>query len=323
MFWSRSGHTPRWICIAAAAFVCKRNRVDSGGKPVKQISIKKRSFSIAYVVPAMAVLILFLVVPLFYTLYCSLYNLDYLVQGDFVGLGNYIRLLEDPRILKSLLFTIKITLISTALSIVIGLALALWVDRQKGLFAYLIEMFGLIPWVISMMVAALLWRWLFNGDLGLFNMIVKALGGNPIYVVENETSAVIALIFVLTWRLVGYAMIMILAGLKGLDTTLIEAAKVDGASSWQILWRVKLPLIKTQMLLSTIVLTVSNFTNNTVPKVLTSGGPNDATNVITLFQYNLGFRYYQFGTSAALSIIVMLITSLIIILYIKVSKYKI
>ena len=190
-------------------------------------------------------------------------------------------------------------------------------------FAYLIEMFGLIPWVISMMVAALLWRWLFNGDLGLFNMIVKALGGNPIYVVENETSAVIALIFVLTWRLVGYAMIMILAGLKGLDTTLIEAAKVDGASSWQILWRVKLPLIKTQMLLSTIVLTVSNFTNNTVPKVLTSGGPNDATNVITLFQYNLGFRYYQFGTSAALSIIVMLITSLIIILYIKVSKYKI
>ena len=77
------------------------------------------------------------------------------------------------------------------------------------------------------------------------------------------------------------------------------------------------------MLLSIIVLTVSNFTNNTVPKVLTSGGPNDATNVITLFQYNLAFRYYQFGTSAALSIIIMLITSLIIVLYIKISDYRI
>lgn len=271
----------------------------------------------------MIVLILFLVVPLFYTLYCSLFNLDYLIQGDFVGFGNYLRLLQDPRIIRSLVFTLEITVISTLLSVGIGLVLALWVDRARGLFAYLIEMFGLIPWVISMMVAALLWRWLFNGDLGLFNMIVKALGHNPIYVVENETSAVIALIFVLTWRLVGYAMIMILAGLKGLDSTLIEAAKVDGASSWQILWRIKLPLIKTQVLLSTIVLTVSNFTNNTIPKVLTSGGPNDATNVITLFQYNLGFRYYQFGTAAALSIIIMLITSLIIILYIKVSKYKI
>lgn len=279
--------------------------------------------SMGYVAPAMLLLIFLLVIPLFYTLYCSLYNLDYLVKGDFVGLGNYARLLKDVRISKSLLFTFEITIISTLLSVGIGLLLALWVDREHGIFAYLIEMFGLIPWVISMMVAALLWRWLFNGDLGLFNMILKILGHNPIYVVENKNSAIIALIFVLTWRLVGYAMIMILAGLKSLDPTLIEAAKVDGASPWQMLWHIKLPLIKTQLLLSIIVLTVSNFTNNTVPKVLTSGGPNDATNVITLFQYNLGFRYYQFGTSAALSILIMLITSLIIVLYIKVSNYKI
>lgn len=290
---------------------------------MKMKKIGKHRFSIGYVIPAMSVLILLLVVPLIYTVYCSLYNLDYLVKGDFVGFGNYLKLLKDPRIVNSLVFTIGVTIISTLLSVGIGLVIALWVDRTKGLLAYLIEMFGLIPWVISMMAAALLWRWLFNGDLGLFNMILKALGHNPIYVVENKTSAIIALIFVLTWRLVGYAMIMILAGLKSLDTTLIEAAKVDGANFWQLLWRVKLPLIKTQMLLSTIVLTVSNFTNNTVPKVLTSGGPNDATNVITLFQYNLGFRYYQFGTSAALSIIIMVITSLFIVLYIKVSDYKI
>jgi ABC-type sugar transport system permease subunit len=159
--------------------------------------------------------------------------------------------------------------------------------------------------------------------LGLFNMILRGLGMDPIYVVQNKTSAIIALIFVLVWRLVGYAMIMILAGLKGLDHSLIEAAKVDGANPLQLLLKIKLPLIKTSVLLSTIVLTVSNFTNNTVPKVLTSGGPNDATNVITLFQYNLGFRFYQFGTSAALSILIMIITSLIIVLYIKVSDYRI
>lgn len=283
----------------------------------------KKLLSMGYVTPAMFVLLMLLVVPLVYTLYCSLFNLDYLVKGDFVGFGNYLRLLKDARIGHSLIFTFEITIISTALSVLIGLVMALWVDKEHGLLAYLIEMFGLIPWVISMMVAALLWRWLFNGDLGLFNMILKALGHNPIYVVENQTSAIIALIFVLMWRLVGYAMIMILAGLKSLDPSLIEAAKVDGATPLQLLWHIKLPLIKTQMLLSTIVLTVSNFTNNTIPKVLTSGGPNDATNVITLFQYNLGFRYYQFGTSAALSMIIMLITALIIVVYIKVSDYKI
>ena len=283
----------------------------------------RKNISIFYIVPAMSILLLFLVIPLIYTLYCSLFNLDYLVKGEFLGLGNYVSLLKNSRVIKSFNFTFMITIVSTALSVIIGLVLALWIDRKEGLFAYLIEMFGLIPWVISMMVAALLWRWLFNGDLGLFNMILRGLGFNPIYVVQNKTSAIIALIFVLVWRLVGYAMIMILAGLKGLDTTLIEAAKIDGASPLQLLRYIKLPLIKTSVLLSTIVLTVSNFTNNTVPKVLTSGGPNDATNVITLYQYNLGFRYYQFGTSAALSIMIMLITSLIIVLYIKLSDYRI
>ena len=283
----------------------------------------RKNLSIFYIVPAMSILLLFLVIPLIYTLYCSLFNLDYLVKGEFLGLGNYVSLLKNSRVIKSFNFTFMITIVSTALSVIIGLVLALWIDRKEGLFAYLIEMFGLIPWVISMMVAALLWRWLFNGDLGLFNMILRGLGFNPIYVVQNKTSAIIALICVLVWRLVGYAMIMILAGLKGLDTTLIEAAKIDGASPLQLLRYIKLPLIKTSVLLSTIVLTVSNFTNNTVPKVLTSGGPNDATNVITLYQYNLGFRYYQFGTSAALSIMIMLITSLIIVLYIKLSDYRI
>ena len=91
-----------------------------------------------YVAPAMLLLIFLLVIPLFYTLYCSLYNLDYLVKGDFVGLGNYVRLLKDIRISKSLLFTFEITIISTLLSVGIGLLLALWVDREHGIFAYLI-----------------------------------------------------------------------------------------------------------------------------------------------------------------------------------------
>ncbi len=287
-------------------------------------SLKKhKNLSGFYIAPAMAVLILCLILPLFYTIYCSLFKLDYLVNGGFVGMKNYVTLLTDRKVQDSLLLTLGITLISTLLSVLLGLAMALWIDRKTGFFAYLIEMLGLVPWVISMVVAGLLWRWLFHGDLGLFNMILRMFGLNPVYVVQNKIPAIIALIFVMVWRLVGYAMIMILAGLKGLDGGLIEAAKVDGASPFQLLIYIKLPLIKSSVLLSTIVLTISNFTNNTVPKVLTGGGPSNATNVITLYQYNLGFQYYKFGTSAALSVLIMLITSLIIVLYIKVSNYRI
>ena len=290
---------------------------------MKKSLTKHRNLSGFYIAPAMAVLILCLIMPLFYTVYCSLFKLDYLVNGGFVGMKNYVTLLTDRKVQDSLLLTLGITLISTLLSVLLGLAMALWIDRKTGFFAYLIEMLGLVPWVISMVVAGLLWRWLFHGDLGLFNMILRMLGLDPIYVVQNKVPAIIALIFVMVWRLVGYAMIMILAGLKGLDGGLIEAAKVDGASPFQLLIYIKLPLIKSSVLLSTIVLTISNFTNNTVPKVLTGGGPSNATNVITLYQYNLGFQYYKFGTSAALSVLIMLITSLIIVLYIKVSNYRI
>lgn len=290
---------------------------------MKKSWTKHKNLSGFYIAPAMAVLILCLILPLFYTIYCSLFKLDYLVNGGFVGMKNYVTLLTDRKVQDSLLLTLGITLISTLLSVLLGLAMALWIDRKTGFFAYLIEMLGLVPWVISMVVAGLLWRWLFHGDLGLFNMILRMLGLNPVYVVQNKIPATIALIFVMVWRLVGYAMIMILAGLKGLDGGLIEAAKVDGASPFQLLIYIKLPLIKSSVLLSTIVLTISNFTNNTVPKVLTGGGPSNATNVITLYQYNLGFQYYKFGTSAALSVLIMLITSLIIVLYIKVSNYRI
>lgn len=290
---------------------------------MKKSWTKHKNLSGFYIAPAMAVLILCLILPLFYTIYCSLFKLDYLVNGGFVGMKNYVTLLTDRKVQDSLLLTLGITLISTLLSVLLGLAMALWIDRKTGFFAYLIEMLGLVPWVISMVVAGLLWRWLFHGDLGLFNMILRMLGLNPVYVVQNKIPAIVALIFVMVWRLVGYAMIMILAGLKGLDGGLIEAAKVDGASPFQLLIYIKLPLIKSSVLLSTIVLTISNFTNNTVPKVLTGGGPSNATNVITLYQYNLGFQYYKFGTSAALSVLIMLITSLIIVLYIKVSNYRI
>lgn len=290
---------------------------------MKKSLTKHKNLSGFYIAPAMAVLILCLILPLFYTIYCSLFKLDYLVNGGFVGMKNYVTLLTDRKVQDSLLLTLGITLISTLLSVLLGLAMALWIDRKTGFFAYLIEMLGLVPWVISMVVAGLLWRWLFHGDLGLFNMILRMFGLNPVYVVQNKIPAIIALIFVMVWRLVGYAMIMILAGLKGLDGGLIEAAKVDGASPFQLLIYIKLPLIKSSVLLSTIVLTISNFTNNTVPKVLTGGGPSNATNVITLYQYNLGFQYYKFGTSAALSVLIMLITSLIIVLYIKVSNYRI
>ena len=271
----------------------------------------------------MALIIFIMIIPLFYAIYYSFFNLDYLVKGRFLGLGNYAYLLKDPEIINSLLRTLVITVSAAAISLICGLIIALWVDRHTGPFAWAIEMIGLVPWVLSMVVGALLWRWLFTSDLGLFDLFIAKIIGRPANILSSVRSSQVLLVLVLAWRTIGYSMIMILAGLKGLSLDLIEAARIDGASTWQVLTRIKLPLIKTPMLVSSIVLTLSNFTNNTVPLVLTSGGPGSATNVITLHLYKMSFTYYQFGRSSALAVLVFAVTLLMVILYIKAVDYEI
>lgn len=273
--------------------------------------------------PGMFLIIMILVVPLFCTVYSSLFKLDHQQNGGFVGFKNYVTLFQDPGIWASFGITILVTLVSAGISMVLGLVFALWIDRRTGAVAYLIQLIGLLPWVISMMVGTVLWRWILNGDTGLFNYFLRCLGIAPVAIFENKTASLVTLIVVMAWRTIGYSMVMILAGLKGVDKGLLEAARVDGANTWQALMRIKLPLIKTPMLLSTIVLTMSNFNNNTVPLILTGGGPGTATNVISLELYRMGFTYYKFGLASALSVLVFLVNIVFVVLYVRMIKYDV
>lgn len=273
--------------------------------------------------PGMLLIIMILVVPLFSTLYSSFFKLDHLQNGGYVGSANYASLFSDPAIWYSFGITILITAASAGISMVLGLIFALWIDRRTGMVAYLIQLIGLLPWVISMMVGTVLWRWILNGDTGLLNYFLRSLGFSPIIIFESKTASVVTLIIVMAWRTIGYSMVMILAGLKGVDNGLLEAARVDGANTWQVLTHIKLPLIKTPILLSTIVLTMSNFNNNTVPLILTGGGPGTATNVISLELYRMGFTYYKFGQASALSVLVFLVNIIFVVLYVRMIKYDI
>lgn len=285
--------------------------------------MKKKFEGPLLVLPAVLLIASIMIIPLFYTVYCSLSNIDYMMFTGFAGLNNYIKILGDPAIYRSLLLTLFITLVSVIISMVLGTLLAVWADGQRPFFAYIIELVGLVPWVTSMVVAALLWKWIMDGDMGLLNYIFNLFGFDSVHILSGEKSAVIATIFVISWRTVGYSMVMILAGLKGIPDNLIEAASVDGANGWQTFWRIKVPMIKTPVLISSIVLTMSNFNNVTIPMVFTGGGPGEATNVISLALYKMGFNYYQFGPASALSVMVFVINIVFVIIYVKAVKYEI
>lgn len=273
--------------------------------------------------PAMFFIVFFLLVPLVYCLYCSLWRCDYMNFTKYVGLQNYIDVLTDPDTIKSIGLSFYISFVSLAIALVAGTLLALWINASKGKFAYVLELMILVPWVTSQVVCAMLWKWLLKDDTGLMNYILNQLGIESVKFLSSKTIVVYSLIGVMTWRVIGYVMVQLLAGLKGIPKEYEEAAMIDGANKWQLFWKVRLPQLKTPVACSAIVVALSNLNNVTVPMTLTGGGPGKATTVISILAYKESFSYYHFGESSALSIALCLVTFILTVMYIKAVKYEI
>lgn len=272
--------------------------------------------------PAMFFIIFFLLVPLAYCLYCSLWRCDYMNFTKYVGLQNYIDVLTDPDTIKSIGLSFYISFVSLAIALVSGTLLALWINASSGRFAYILELIILVPWVTSQVVCAMLWKWLLKDDTGLMNYLLNQLGIDSIPFLSSKTIVVYSLIGVMTWRVIGYVMVQLVAGLKGIPKEYEEAAMIDGANKWQLFWKVRLPQLKTPMACSMIVVALSNLNNVTVPMSLTGGGPGKATTVISILAYKESFSYYHFGESAALSIALCLVTFVLTVMYVKAVKYE-
>lgn len=263
--------------------------------------------------PAVVLILVVLIAPIFYAFYLSLYKADYLRITSFRGLSNYAKMLTDPKVIHSISTTFLVSAVALAISMGLGVILALWVDKKSGKFAYFIEIVGLVPWVTSMVVGGLLWKWIFDPDRGILNYLLRMISLPAVNIYQTAASAVWAVIGVMAWRTVGYAMVMVLAGLKGIPRDVLEAGNVDGANRLQIFLKIKVPLIKTPILISSIVLFMSNFNNVTIPLVLTGGGPGNATDVTSLELYRMAFSYYQFGEASALSLIVFALNTILTI----------
>lgn len=272
--------------------------------------------------PAMLFIVVFLLMPLIYCLYCSFWRCDYMNFTKYVGLQNYIDVLGDSQTLESIGLSFFVSLISLVLALVSGVLLALWINTAEGKFAYILEIMILIPWTTSQVVAAMLWKWLLKDETGLLNYLLAECGLDKIPFLSDKNIAVVSLIGVITWRVIGYVMVQMLAGLKAIPKEYDEAAMIDGANRWQLFWLVRLPQLKTPMAISAIIVALSNLNNLTVPMTLTGGGPGHATTVIAITAYRESFSYYHFGEASALSIALCLINFILNIMYVKAVKYE-
>lgn len=273
--------------------------------------------------PGFVLMMAVLVIPVGFSLYVSLFDCDYLQFTKFLGLGNYINVLTDRAMLMDFARTFFVTFLSMGFSMVVGSLLAIWIISSRNIVAYILQMIGLIPWVTSMVVAALLWKWLLDQELGLVNYILSLLGLGRQTLLSNASTSIYGVIFVVTWRTIGYSMVMIVAGLKAIPFELEEAAEIDGCSGWQTLRYVRLPLIKTQLMIASIVLTMSNFNNFVVPQTLTGGGPGMASRVITISMYKEGFTYARYGFASSIALLILVVNIILVVNYVKAVKYDV
>lgn len=265
-----------------------------------------------FVLPALSVIGLVAVFPVFYVFYLSLHRkvLTFNIS-TFIGLDNYIYLLGDSRFWNALKNTAYFTGVSVTLELILGLSIAVLLNRAfkgKGFMRAVV----LIPWAVPTVVSAKMWEWIYNTDFGILNYIL----GTDINWLGSTFWAINAAIFMDVWKTTPFVALLLIAGLQVIPKDLYSAAKVDGAGSWYIFTRITLPLLMPVILIVLIFRTLDAFRVFDAVYILTGGGPANTTETLSIYAYKVLFQLLQFGYGSTLSVIVFLCVGLISVFYV-------
>jgi multiple sugar transport system permease protein len=265
-----------------------------------------------FMLPSLAVMTVVLLYPLASAIWYSF--LRYYLGGGapvFIGLTNYVDLLEDSRFWGDLLTTVIIVGASVLLQLLVGMALALALyAATRGV--RLISLLNFLPNVVTPVVGAIFLKWLFIGRFGLLDSTLIWLDIYPPNWLGDPVWAKVTLILADTWKFMPFLMLVLYAGLQAFDTQLLEAAQIDGANAWQRLRYVILPMMKPLILFVVAIRAMDAFRFFDLVYVITNGGPGTATETVTLYTYQIGFRMLEVGKASALGVITLIIVATMI-----------
>jgi ABC-type sugar transport system permease subunit len=260
----------------------------------------------ALAAPALAAIALVGVAPILWTVWESLHAHDLRMPWlgrPWAGAANYVEAFGDPRFASAVTHTALFSAIAVSLEMIGGLGLALALDRiTRG--RGLVRTAVLLPWAIPTVVAALIWRFMFESPSGVVNGIAARLGFAPPVWFADPLAAWVPLVLADVWKTTPFVAILLLAGLQSIDRAVYEAARMDGAGAWRQLTEVTLPLLRPALLVAALFRALDAFRVFDVIYVMTGGGPGTATEPIALYTFNTLLQHLRFGYGSALSVIV-------------------
>ncbi len=274
---------------------------------------------IYFLVPALLIIAFVLLFPIIQTIVLSFgrNSTSIFYDYEFAGLANYQRLLNTPRFITSLNNTIFFTAVTVPIELIIGIGLALVLNRRfrgKGL----VRMAVLFPWALPTALNALMWRWMFNTEFGLFNSILTdtGLAAQRINWLGAIPLAMYSMMFVSIWKTSSFIALLLLAGLQTIPDDLYEAGSVDGTNRFSEFRYVTLPLLRPAIMVSVLLRTMDAMRSFELPFNLTDGGPLTSTETLSLYSYRTIFQYVNFNLGSSAIIIQFIVIMTISVLYI-------
>jgi ABC-type sugar transport system permease subunit len=274
-----------------------------------------------FAAPSLAIILVFIVFPIVQSLWFSLH--DWRIGADvqeWLGLANYERLFGDERFWNALRVTAVFAVISVALQLVLGFAAASAL-QSEGILTRAVRSALFFPTIVALATIGMVWRFLLDPNIGLVAGITTTFGLPAIGWLQDPGLALPTLIFVSVWKNVGFTMVILLAGLKGVPRDHYEAARLDGASAARVTWSITLPSIRPTLLFTTMILTINSFQVFDLVYVMTKGGPLFATDTLVTMMFREGFQNFDLGYASAIAWVLFLIIVVLSALQLRLFRY--
>lgn len=266
--------------------------------------LRRRNFWIAllFVLPVVVILLSVSIFPMVYSFYLSLCKWDIGMGGQrvFVGAGNYLRLFSDARFFNALKNTGKVLLLGVGTQFLLGLFLALLLNRSFRGRSLVVTLF-LLPMMISPVVVGCIWKIIYHYQYGPLNYLLNRFGFRPVNWLGSGDVSPYSIILADIWEWTPFMIITLLAGLQAIPDDLYEAARVDGANRWQIFSSVVFPLLRPVVIIAILIRVMDAFKIFDLVTILTMGGPGQASESIAFYNYLTGFKYFSMGYASAMS----------------------
>ncbi len=292
--------------------------------PKRSFVLQRRETVVSYLflLPALFFFVGFVLTPMAMGVVTSFTNSSFAntnTGSDFIFLDNYIRLFNDPIFWKSAVNTVIIVVVAvptvTAFSLWVGSAIYKMHAAARSFFRCVFY----LPVVTGSVAVVVVWKWMFDKYNGLFNYVIRAMGGEGLMWTESEQMALWCIILILFTTSIGQPIVLYVSALGNVDHSLVEAAQVDGATDFQVFWKIKWPSIMPTTLYVAVITTINSFQCFALIQLLTSGGPNYSTSTVMYYLYEIAFRTTkEFGYADAMGVVLAIVIALFSALQFKV-----